>query len=882
MSGADSYELRVWWNGLGDWQLATDSKLNSTSFAHRDRAPGETYYYVVAAVDSDGRRGPWSEQVSVTVPESDLTLAAPDLSAEIGVGQITLIWEEVANAESYILIVWDQTTNDWRGLGGDLVGTTFLHTGLLPDTVYYYHIRAVSAEGHTSEWSEQVSGTADAPRTLTPTVTATPTHTPPTTISDVEAAKERAALVALYEATGGSNWVSSDNWLTDKPVSTWYGVLSDESGYISHLVLDDNGLYGSIPVLDALTQIKSLRLAFNHLTGPIPDLSNLTSLELLYLRSNRLSGSIPSLDSLVNLTHLYLAENELSGEIPDLEALKNLRVLDLGSNQLSGPVPSLDSLANLQTLSLHGNRLSGRIPSLQSLTELTDLDLGSNRLTGGVPSMASLISLRRVHLNDNRLAGQIPSLGHLAGLKRLTISGNELTGRIPRLSPLSELEYLDLSHNQLSGEIPKLSDIGNLRWLDLSHNQLVGQIPDLSAHSYLKGLLLKDNQLSGHAPDLGTLADLAWLDISGNRLTGSFLDLNILTSLEGLILSRNRLTGPIPDLRALDKLAWLDLRDNQFCRSLSIYMGGSNRVVSSHLDRLVVSNCTDTALSGVPGQPRNVRASVVDESVALSWDAAANATGYDLLVWDSFERKWETAGGSGASTTYNHKVQTDGRNYYFRVRARNGDNVRSAWAERLYVAVVPTLFPPPPISSGHDMYFQKYVNVGGVVVVAPSVVSDDQMVRSRGVISGLLANRPDLLQEMAANGATVYYRESEDETVSDWEANAPVKDPHCGSFIQQVAHLMHFAIISLPSDTDFSSRLGSLYRAASRRDSKLRGIGAPTAEDYWAEMVKYWLWGSVPSSLATSNGTAADFDPEFVDFLEDVLGEVTVPQSCQP
>ena len=36
---------------------------------------------------------------------------------------------------------------------------------------------------------------------------------------------DRAALVALYNATDGPNWVDNTNWLTDAPLGEWYGVI---------------------------------------------------------------------------------------------------------------------------------------------------------------------------------------------------------------------------------------------------------------------------------------------------------------------------------------------------------------------------------------------------------------------------------------------------------------------------------------------------------------------------------------------------------------------------------------------------------------------------------------------------------------------------------
>ena len=34
------------------------------------------------------------------------------------------------------------------------------------------------------------------------------------------------ALVDIYNITDGANWTTNTNWLTKKPVSTWYGVTT--------------------------------------------------------------------------------------------------------------------------------------------------------------------------------------------------------------------------------------------------------------------------------------------------------------------------------------------------------------------------------------------------------------------------------------------------------------------------------------------------------------------------------------------------------------------------------------------------------------------------------------------------------------------------------
>ena len=107
---------------------------------------------------------------------------------------------------------------------------------------------------------------------------------------------DRAALEALYEATDGPNWWRKSNWLSDEPLSEWYGVLTNEQGRVRALILYENQLSGPIPPeLGQLTHLDSLSLFENRLSGPIPpELGRLTRLESLQLQQNRLSGPIPT------------------------------------------------------------------------------------------------------------------------------------------------------------------------------------------------------------------------------------------------------------------------------------------------------------------------------------------------------------------------------------------------------------------------------------------------------------------------------------------------------------------------------------------------------------------------------------------------------------
>ena len=111
-----------------------------------------------------------------------------------------------------------------------------------------------------------------------------------------DAATDRAALVALYNATDGANWRNNGNWLSNAPMGEWHGVTTDSDGRVTYLKLNDNQLTGEIPAeLGDLTNLGWLGLNDNQLTGEIPaELGDLSRLWRLYLSSNQLTGCIPS------------------------------------------------------------------------------------------------------------------------------------------------------------------------------------------------------------------------------------------------------------------------------------------------------------------------------------------------------------------------------------------------------------------------------------------------------------------------------------------------------------------------------------------------------------------------------------------------------------
>ena len=115
----------------------------------------------------------------------------------------------------------------------------------------------------------------------TPQATATPTPTP-------EPNFDREALEALYRATDGDNWRNNTNWMSDKPLSEWYGIKLNRDGRVEGLSLSRNLLTGEIPeAIGDLDNLKELSLSNNNLTGPIPlSMAALTELRTVRIFDN--------------------------------------------------------------------------------------------------------------------------------------------------------------------------------------------------------------------------------------------------------------------------------------------------------------------------------------------------------------------------------------------------------------------------------------------------------------------------------------------------------------------------------------------------------------------------------------------------------------------
>ena len=164
VTGAAKYEVYRARSKDGDYikySTVTGTSYTNTSYIES----GNTYYYKVRALKSDGTAGAWSSVVSVTYKQ---TLSAPTVTGgNDAQGRPTLTWNAVTGAAKYEVY-------RARSLNGDYIkystvtGTSYTNTSYIENgNTYYYKVRALKSDGTAGAWSSIVSVTYRKPAAAT-------------------------------------------------------------------------------------------------------------------------------------------------------------------------------------------------------------------------------------------------------------------------------------------------------------------------------------------------------------------------------------------------------------------------------------------------------------------------------------------------------------------------------------------------------------------------------------------------------------------------------------------------------------------------------------------------------------------------------------------
>jgi hypothetical protein len=268
------------------------------------------------------------------------------------------------------------------------------------------------------------------------------------------------ALVAIYQAAGGQNWVNPAGWLQTNTPCSWAGV-NCSGDRVKNLDLRSQGLVGALP----------------------PQLGNLTELELLWLTRNRITALPSQIGSLDLLMELGLEYNQLAVLPPEIGDLDSLRFLWLQGNQLSALPVEIGGLTNLQTLIISGNKLTALPDEIGGLESLGTLDVSNNRLSSLPGSIGSLSKLMTLNVEHNALSVLPAEIGNFPTLWNLMLEGNQLSALPAEAAQLTKLKRLGLGANAFSILPAQIGGMTALEDLHLHDNPLTGELPsDLTAY----------------------------------------------------------------------------------------------------------------------------------------------------------------------------------------------------------------------------------------------------------------------------------------------------------------------------------------------------------------------------------------------------------------
>ncbi len=299
---------------------------------------------------------------------------------------------------------------------------------------------------------------------------------------ETKQAKEREALIAIYDALDGDNWPNNENWCSERPVNEWYGVDTDENSFVTklHICGDLNNV--------------AERVTF---PSEVENLSNLSSLDLESTNVDTFPIEISNLPlkRFHSSENIYLTLSDMEPIYDGRKLLEDFFVMFntdpyLASEQYKSPQPIplelLDNL-NLQSIYLSGCNLSGVIPeeigNLTSLTSLTLYNFYETLLTGEIPeSISNLSKLSNLTLVNLDLSGGLPdALYNMSQLTSLEIDCCHIGGELsPDICNLTQLQYLHLREADLSGQLPDnfASLMNTLEVCILMYNNLSGDIPE--------------------------------------------------------------------------------------------------------------------------------------------------------------------------------------------------------------------------------------------------------------------------------------------------------------------------------------------------------------------------------------------------------------------
>ncbi len=373
---------------------------------------------------------------------------------------------------------------------------------------------------------------------------------------------EKDALIALYNATNGSNWTNNTNWNTTQPVANWYGItvtniggqdyvtaivlnynnlqgtIPPEIGYFSHLstlfLYDNSGIHGTIPTeIGNLTNLSALAFAWNYnMTGTIPSsITNLTNLQYLYLSYNNFSGTIPDLTTLP-LSTLWLNHNnfefgDFENEFSAYQNISDFTYTPQNSFYENYTIGYTIGDNTTLTSTVSGNNNLYQWYKVNSTTYFSSDINDATLLTGETSASLTLTNMQNTDegfyycIVTNTVVTSLEVKKEYFNVRQ-TVPQTEKDALIALYNATDGPNWFTNTNWNTSEPVASWSNVtvdnGHVITLGLAAENLTGTLPnDILNLTFLERLYVSYNNLAGTIPDLTNLSNLQTLTIGENH-----------------------------------------------------------------------------------------------------------------------------------------------------------------------------------------------------------------------------------------------------------------------------------------------------------------------------------------------------------------------------
>ena len=242
---------------------------------------------------------------------------------------------------------------------------------------------------------------------------------------------------------------------------------------------------------------------------------------------------------------------------------------------------------------------------------------------------------------------------------------------------------------------------------------------------------------------------------------------------------------------------------------------------------------------------------------------------------------------------------------WYRFCCVDGDTL--GWLHSSLVTAYQTGGGPPPHLNA-DPYYQKYLDAGGIPILAPESVPNEELQRAQATLFSMVTDRPDLLDVLVSQNTRILLYDRDKGGLSQLPEFAAYSDSkfagvwgetsygravvapamttyHCNDIlIHEIAHALDYALLiqdwEANREPGFKQARNQTYLSAMEAGLWAGRYESTVSHEYWAEMVVHWLR---PDMFRTQFGLSdlSEYDSKAFRLLEQYLGNPTLPDFCK-